>query len=160
MKKSAVAGDVMSRKVRTVRDDCPMEQLVDLIRETHFSGFPVVNADGRPVGLVSQTDVLRGLAAVIDPEFAAPFLEGGSKLTSIAEDGVRASAVLLGLMIRPVKEFMTPKVETCRPDTPLAKVCATMSRRRIHRVVVVEKNQVVGMISALDIVRWTGKALA
>ncbi|MBI2899191.1 MAG: CBS domain-containing protein [Planctomycetes bacterium] len=158
------AADVMTHPVTTVSEDFPVEKLVGLIRRTRFSGYPVVGKGGKVSGIVSQSDLLRGLARVLGPETESLFREiepdVGARLPVTARDGIKASAVLIGLLARPVKDLMTPRVETCRPDTPLAAVCDTMHRRRIHRVVVVDRaGKVAGLLSTLDVVRWVGRDL-
>lgn len=52
------AGDVMSRDLVTVTPDTPADRLADLFRARRFKTLPVAAADGRYLGLVSQTDLL------------------------------------------------------------------------------------------------------
>src|SRR4051812_29104439 len=61
------ARDVMTKDVVTVKKDLPIRALIAKLRETRFSGFPVVDDAGRAIGLVSQNDVLRGLAWMLGP---------------------------------------------------------------------------------------------
>ena len=61
------ARDVMTTEVTTVREDTSIEQLIHLLRVSHFSGIPVVDKEGRAVGLVSETDILRALAYTVGP---------------------------------------------------------------------------------------------
>jgi len=59
-----------------------------------------------------------------------------------------------------VRDLMTPKVEGCRPETPLSELCKKMDDLRIHRVVVQDsEGKVAGLVAALDVVRWAGKKL-
>ncbi len=56
------AGDVMTRHVIGVTEDTPLREIADLFEKLHIKRVPVLR-DGRLVGIVSRTDLLRGLAA-------------------------------------------------------------------------------------------------
>jgi len=145
--KGPTAKDVMTKKVSTVTAETSVRQLLELLKQTKFSGFPVVDGGGKAVGLISQNDVLRALAAGSsqDRKAGTKLLEGG---------GAGADAVLG----KSVRDLMTPKVLACAPGDALAKVCKTMADNRVHRVVVLEGGKVAGLISATDVVKWVAKA--
>jgi CBS domain-containing protein len=52
-----------------------------------------------------------------------------------------------------VDDLMTPMVFDVSEDTPLQTVAETMLKGRIHRVLVTHKNHLVGIITALDLIR-------
>ena len=156
------ADSVMVKDVVTVREDLPIAGLIREIRSRRFSGFPVVDADEKAVGLVSQNDVLRALAFAVGAE--APAAQG--------PDWRKASAQLLEmtvsaaggavneLLARPVRDVMTRVVASVRPDTKIADVCEAMVSKRIQRVVVLDgSRRVQGLISATDLVKSFGKHL-
>lgn len=163
------AADVMSRDPTTVRAETPVEELLHLFRVSHYSGMPVVDEQGRAVGIISETDVLRALAYTIGPsgsgEFKVAFAKGRTGITARlleagGREGVEALAVMRELLTRNVGELMTPVVHTCLAGDSLASVCETMVWKEIHRVIVVdEESRVIGMISALDTVRCLGELL-
>lgn len=144
--KGPTAKDVMTKTVTTVTAETSIESLVGLLKETKFSGFPVVDGGGKAVGLISQNDVLRALASGSsgDRKASAKLLEGG---------GTDARS----LLTRTVRDLMTPKVLACAPGDSLAKVCKTMADNRVHRVVVLDGGKVAGLVSATDVVRWVSK---
>jgi acetoin utilization protein AcuB len=55
---------VMTRKVVTVRPDCPLEEAATLMVEHKISSLPVVEA-GRVVGIITETDIFKQFAAVL-----------------------------------------------------------------------------------------------
>ena len=59
------ARDVMTKDVTTVTEDLSVEGMLQQIRETRYRGLPVVDANGKAIGLISQNDVLRGLAYLL-----------------------------------------------------------------------------------------------
>lgn len=153
------AQDVMTREVTTISADATVDKLIETIQSTAYSGLPVVDADGNPVGMVSQNDVLRALAYVVSSgKLGKPFRTGRRKATQALLEGGHGAAVKKLLKMR-VKKIMTPAVESCEPSTPLDQVCALMVSKRIHRVVVLDDGRVAGLISATDLVRRFGESL-
>ena len=110
------ARDVMTKDVTTVTEDLSVEGMLQEIRETRYSGLPVVDANGKAIGLISQNDVLRGLAYLLGSgELPADFQSGkrkaGVQLVEAAGKADRAVA-LAQFLTRPVKEFMTPSLQS------------------------------------------------
>ncbi len=57
-----LVGDVMTSKPRTVSEDTPIEQVLTLMSTGPFRRIPVVDREGKLVGLVSLDDILQLLA--------------------------------------------------------------------------------------------------
>jgi CBS domain-containing protein len=163
------ARDVMTSEVTTVPQDEPVEKLIGLLRASHFSGIPVVDKDGKAVGLISETDILRALAYTVGPqgsgEFAPTFQKGKKRVSSVildavSKDDLQAGAALRGLVQRPVMELMTPYIHSCSPDAPVVEVCEMMSWKEIRRVVVVDaEKRPIGIISSIDLIQRLGEWL-
>ena len=104
---------------------------------------------GRLVGVVSATDVLRS-------EDTQEMTEGGYFATSLdrplGEEELR-SLVVEGAPSQVVGDVMTPVVFQIGADAPVDEAADTMARGRIHRIVVTEGGAVVGIVTALDLVR-------
>ena len=58
------AGAVMTRKVITVDEDTPLNQIAELLERHHIKRVPVLS-DGRLAGIVSRANLLHGLAKTI-----------------------------------------------------------------------------------------------
>jgi CIC family chloride channel protein len=54
--KSILVGDVMSRKVETIAEAMPLEEMADKISKSKYNSFPVLNADHQLVGILSFND--------------------------------------------------------------------------------------------------------
>ena len=127
---SKTAADMMTREVTTITADQSIGVMLEIIATKHYSGLPVVDADG-PIGLVSQNDVLRALVA-----------ESGS------------TAAIHTFLDRPVQSVMTAGVISCASDTSAADVGRGMDAEGIHRLVVLDgQGQIAGLISATDLAR-------
>lgn len=156
------ADSVMSTDVVTIRDDAPIAALIREIRARRFSGFPVVDADEKAVGVVSQNDVLRALAYAVGAE--PPSTQGPDWRKASAQllemTSSSAGGAVNELLSRPVRDVMTRQVTSCKADTKLADVCETMASKRIHRMLVLDSaKRVQGLISATDLVKSYGKHL-
>ena len=158
-----LAAELMIREVVTISADQTVRELVNLLEEKDYSGFPVLDHTGHAVGVVSQTDILRALAFTVGaeklpPEFQERRRKASTRLLEVPAEGpVHAVPALLAL---PVRDIMTPSVESCTVDTPVAEVCALMTDHRVRRVVVLDDEQlVVGIITDADLVRCLGEKL-
>jgi len=145
-------GELMTRAVRTVTADTSIESLVTLLLERGISAVPVVDADGKPIGIVSKTDLLRRY-----------YDDGGTAETSPSAvqtaDGVELDlgagfhAVSTG--DASVADVMTPRVLTLPEDAHVGQAAAVMAFEGIHRLLVVTPDGgIAGILSSLDILRW------
>lgn len=129
MQQQLVAADLMTIDPFVVGVDAPIEEAERLIRTNQVSGLPVTDADGTLVGVVSQTDFVH---------LDNPDVRG---LIRNRPNGIR------------VGEVMSRPPVTVAMTTPLLEAASTMTRERIHRVVVVDGEQrPIGVLSAMDFV--------
>ena len=110
--------------VVTIRPDASVGQLVDGLREERI-GAMVVSEDGRTVlGIVSERDVVRGLA------------DRGPRILEV-----------------PVAELMTRQVFSCTPQDTVKHVMAEMTKRRIRHLPVIADGALSGIVSIGDVVK-------
>ncbi len=141
--------EVMTHKVLTAGSDWTLAELKTFLLEHSISGAPVVDAHGKLVGVVSATDVMRS-------EDTPEMTEGGYFATSLdcplGEEEL-SSLIIEGAPSQIVGDVMTPVVFQIAADAPVDEAADTMARGRIHRIVVTEGDAVVGIVTALDLVR-------
>ncbi len=135
--------DIMTTPVVTVRPETPLKEVARLLVERRISGVPVVDADGRVLGVVSEADFLvREAGEARSPRhllwwFVAPReTVQSARLRSTTAGGA-----------------MTSPAITIGPDRPLSEAAALMARSKVNRLPVVEAGQLVGIVSRADIVR-------
>ena len=145
------AMDVMTTDVITVDPDTTVQNLATLLAERGISGAPVVDSNGRLVGVISEGDLLH--RAEIGTARRHRVRRRSWWLDHFASDLARDYVKSHG---RTVKEIMTRDVVTVTEDTDLAEIAELLEAKRIKRVPVVREGKVVGIISRANIVRAVG----
>ena len=120
----------MTSPVVAIPETAPLAEAARLLRERGISCLAVTDSAGRPAGVLSRTDILR---------------LGRAHARSA---GVRA---LLVLPDRPVADAIRHEIVAVRPETPLADAAEIMVTRRFHRVFVIDRAELVGVLSTRDI---------
>jgi CBS domain-containing protein len=132
---------VMTRVVQCVTPDVSVETLTALLLELGISGVPVVDGEGHPIGMASKTDLIREQHTEGDTLVADVDFESGFHTARIA----RAT----------VADIMMPVAFTLEETAPLSYAAALMATEGVHRLPIVGNDgKVVGILSALDVLRW------
>lgn len=124
--------DIMTTDVVTLTPQATIREAMEILSTNHLGGVPVVVGE-RAVGLVSMTDIVGFIVEDADPE---------SENT---------------LDQHTVSELMTYQVFGVAPSTSIKIAAAIMRKRGIHRVLVMDHDKLVGIVSALDIVQLVSK---
>jgi CBS domain-containing protein len=142
--------EIMSREVITVGPDINVDALVDLFIERGLSRVPVVDESGRPIGMVAKTDVLLESHTRGDTvEEALPEIPVGR---NVRYSPVGFHLHELGAVVRDV---MNPAVVSLPETASVAEAARVMASRHLHGVPVTsDAGQVVGLLSASDVMGW------
>jgi CBS domain-containing protein len=139
------AQEIMTRQVITVRSDSSLQDAIATMLRHGIGGMPVVDAQGRSVGMLSESDLLR--RTELDTERRRPrwlaFLMGPGKL---ADEYTHTHG-------RTVADVMTDKLYSVAPDATVRDVVKLMERHRIKRLPVLENGQLTGIISRANLLR-------
>jgi predicted transcriptional regulator len=151
MSKTRCAKDLMSPDIMTVADEMTTEELARYLVEREISGAPVVDSQGHLVGVVSMTDIGRRMAEPSDfePSGRSGFYRGDAMDSTLEERGQRYDeepAIT-------VRDVMTPVVHQVPVTASVAEVARVMVEQHIHRLVVTQGKQPVGIITSMDVLR-------
>ncbi|MCM2430078.1 CBS domain-containing protein [Streptomyces sp. RKAG337] len=131
--------DVMTHQVVSADADCSFKELVVLLARNDISAVPVVDGQGRPVGVVSEGDLLRNQASRPDP------LGHGQLADPSDPTGVQPETAV-GLMTGPAL--------TARPEWSVVEAARAMERDAVKRLVVVDEiGRLAGIVSRSDLLR-------
>jgi len=109
--------------VYTARPGQTVQDAVALLARHNVGALVVVDDEGRPVGIISERDIVRALA-------------GGE-----------------GILTRTVDQVMTKNVVSALPQDDLQSVMQTMTDRRFRHLPVVEHGKLSGIVSIGDVVK-------
>ena len=150
---AATASDLMIANPISIRADANVHEALALLTDKGFSAAPVIDDAGRPVGVLSRTDLLvhdreKGDRLAPSPTY---FYEqelhtrGGKPVPGFQVENVDPT---------PVRDLMTPAVFAVAPSTPAAKVVHDMLGLHVHRLFVVDEDGImIGVISTMDVLR-------
>ncbi len=130
-KKISVARDIMSRRLQVLAPHSEIKDAVHALLRKGHSGAPVVDEEGRLLGVFSDYDCVRGLDAAVHSEWPS-----GS-----------------------VQTYMTKDVETIPPDMELRDVASRLIEGRHRRLLVVEDGKLIGLIARRDLLSALENAL-
>jgi CBS domain-containing protein len=146
----ATARDLMTSDVRSVRPDMTLTDLERALLEDRVGGFPVVS-DGRLVGVISRSDIVRQLALEQSvAELSSEYQREGEGTTGLAAVGAEVGRRMEG---RRIEDVMIRKWIGVAPDASLQHVAQRMVDDRIHRILVVDGERLLGIITSTDLVR-------
>ncbi len=150
-----IAKDLMSEKVVCVKPEATVHDLIKILVKNHIHGVPVVNKEGKLVGVVSKTDVVEfdkeaGKKQKVGTRSSFYVDNGGDgdgKLMKALDESVKVK----DLGKTTVKDIMTTRVITAQVTDTIDRLAKIMYDEKVHRVVILEKKCVAGVVSALDI---------
>ena len=142
------AKEIMTTDVITATPDMEIVQAAKTLLEKGINGIPVIDAKGRLVGILCQSDLVAQQKKLPVPTLFT-FLDGVFQLTSgpQIEKQVRKIAALC------VADAMSPDPVTVTPDTGIETIAALMVDNGFHTIPVVTGSTVVGIIGKEDVLR-------
>jgi CBS domain-containing protein len=120
----------MQLDLTLIRPEATIREVVSTLATSHVSGLPVVDAEGRIVGVISNTDIMAAEAAMSD-DHGRPSL-----LTQTT-----------------VQDIMSPRPYTIGPAADVREAARHMLYAGVHRVFVTTEDRLLGVLAASDIVR-------
>ena len=132
---------VMTTRVTTARPDTPFKDLVTTMAEQGIGAVPVVDDNGRPVGVVSEADAL-----------AKQEFHGGHDELPHGDRAGRDR--WYRSLAQTAAELMTTPVRTVRADEPLNVAAGQLATEKVHRLFVLDADgRLAGVVSRRDLLR-------
>jgi CBS domain-containing protein len=141
------ARDIMTPEPLCVNGATTIRELARVFEENEISGAPVVDQEGRVIGVVSKTDLIRRCAEGTDeipPAYLFEVLSDQGSEDSFSEAIAEPSVC--------VEDFMTDDPVVVPPGAPASFIARKMVEHRIHRIIVVDEERFpLGIITTLDL---------
>jgi CBS-domain-containing membrane protein len=144
------ARDVMVSPVITVKPTSLVRDAAKIFLERRISAAPVVDDQGKIVGMISEGDLMHRSEAGTEhqrPWWLRTFMSD----ETLAAEYTEAHA-------RKVADVMARHVITAAPDTPLHDIAALLEKNSIKRVPIVNDGQLVGIVSRANLVQAVASA--
>lgn len=137
--------DIMTSPVVTVDLDTPVLDIARLLLELGISAVPVVDAEGKAVGIVSEGDLMRRteLGTEKRRNWWLSLIGGEAKWS---DQYARSHG-------RRARDVMSEKVVSVSEDTDIARIAELLEKHRIKRVPVIRDGKPVGVVSRANLLR-------
>jgi CBS domain-containing protein len=138
--------ELMNAEVRTLRPEWTLREAERFLAEHRIAGAPVVDARGRLLGVVSQSDLVRGRARPPSTAAVGAFFTDVDEYREIGALPADEALIL-------VEQLMTRELVAIGPDASPAEAARVMRRHRVHRLLVTEHGELRGVLSPFDLLR-------
>ncbi|MGA2484775.1 MAG: CBS domain-containing protein [Roseiarcus sp.] len=135
-----IASELMTHGVITVQADATVQDAARLMLESGVRAAPVVDSAGKPIGMVSDGDLLGRRTEDYRREWWLEMLAGAAVLSPSDAAGLRR-----------VSDVMSAPLIFVDPGTPADEIAALLHWRRIKRLPVVRDGRLVGIVSRTDL---------
>ena len=143
------AKEIMTTEVITVSPDTDIAHAAELLLETGFNGIPVVDEDGKLVGIICQSDLIAQQKSLPIPSIFT-LLDGLIPLTSPKH----LEKAVKKISATRVEDAMTQKPVTIGPETSLEALAGLMVDKNFHTLPVVDDaGKLVGVVGKEDVLR-------
>ena len=147
------SSNVMNTNVITVSPEATLEEAIKILAKHKISGLPVVDADYKVVGVITEKDIVdyAGSLHVIPKMGTAGWISPHIDVSDLAtfKKGYELLATTK------VKNVMSAKPVTVEESTYIAEVARLMKKKNVNRVPVIDKaGKLVGIITRADLVSY------
>lgn len=141
--------DIMTRDVITVTRETTIKEVARLLVSHKVSGLPVVDENGKVIGVVSEGDLIYQDMKLHTPAFLE--ILGG---IIYLENPQRLGHDLMKMTASKVGAIMTSKVFTINEDASVSDAATLMIEKKVNRLPVVDKEgKLVGIVTRQDLIK-------
>jgi CBS domain-containing protein len=141
--------EIMTADPITVSPETSLQEAIQILVEKKISGLPVVNSQGKLVGIISETDLTWQATGVDTPPYIM-FLDSVIYLQNPAKHNQEVHKALG----QTVKEAMSDRPITIKATQLVREAARIMHEKKIRRLPVVdEQSTLVGIITQGDVIR-------
>ncbi|MFA5867287.1 MAG: CBS domain-containing protein [Actinomycetota bacterium] len=150
-----IAKDVMTKNVITVNPEMAVKDLAGLLSEKNIGGAPVVDGNGKLLGIVTESDLVIKDARLHYPTYIHlldGFIYWPSSVAKFNEEFKKALGATVG-------EIMTVDAATAREDATIEDLATLMIEKDIGLIPIIDNTgKVMGIVTKHDVVTAIGKS--
>jgi len=141
-----LVSDLMTRRLIALGPDTACKTASRMMVAKRITGAPIIDPDGYPIGMISLTDL-------VDPDRATSEDYGFDNYYELDQGEITAQGTGARMEGGRVKELMTEGTIRVSALAPLREAARLMTEKRVHRLLVMDGERVLGILSSLDMVR-------
>lgn len=147
--------DIMTREVVTISPDTKVTEVARIIHEYNFNGLPVIDAEKKVIGLVTETDLLSNDSFGIHiPSFAKLISDFKVLKTAKGEDRKNLELVINA----EARSIMKKEFAFVSPEAPLTELLRLFEEKKANPVPVVDQNMVLwGIVARSDVIKLVSR---
>jgi CBS domain-containing membrane protein len=146
LSREVTAAEIMTTDVVTVAPGTPVAEVAAAMGRRGVSGVPVVDAENKVIGVISEKDFLTRMGVKDAKNFMS--LVAGCLITK--------GCVALPIKAATAQDIMSSPAVTVAPATPVKDIAMLLTQRSINRVAVTDPDgRLLGLVSRGDIVKAT-----
>lgn len=138
--------DVMSSDVYAFAEDTSIDTAVRVLVTRHITGAPVLSSTGQPIGVVSITDLA-------DPDRPHTPNDGYPLFYRMIDEVLHEVGDDVSVSKGRVSDVMSPFVLSIQASASLVEAANRMISEQVHRLLVMEETNLVGIVSSTDLLR-------
>lgn len=147
-----LVGEIMTRPVVTAGPDESLLEAARTMRAHHVSGLPVIDPDGRVLGVLSEKDIV----AALDRQVGIGHARGILDVLLAAYEPKRHDLLdrsVAALLNGRVREAMSHPAATVEEDAPLTEAWHLLRQYSVNRLPVVRDDRLVGILTRQDVLK-------
>jgi CBS domain-containing protein len=152
--------EIMTKKVITLRQDETLKEVALKLSKNDISGAPVVDDDGKVIGIVSEADIFATIKRNFS-ELKLVHLDPALSMVGLSfretPTNKKTEEIFKDVGGIPVSEIMKHNVKTVGPEDDIKGVVEIVSSGKINRVPVVDEGKLVGIVTRGDIIKGMSK---
>ena len=142
------ASDIMTTDVITVKKETTLKELAKLIYEHHINGVPVLDDDGKLIGIICESDLIRKDRKLHIPTVVTLF-DGVFYLESTK----RFKKEIQRINATTVEDLYIKEVITVGEKAPIDEIATIMTQKKVYTIPVMDGDRIVGIIGKGDLIR-------
>lgn len=142
--------DIMSSPVVTVRPETSIQEIARVMRDHGISGVPVVTADNKLVGIVTEVDLIAQHAPLQAPQYISILW---ATIPLRFDDYARYKEKVRHMLAVNAEQLMTKNPATLHPEDSLEYAAGLMIKPGHSSIPVIEDGRLVGIVTRTDLIR-------
>ncbi|MGC8775845.1 MAG: HPP family protein [Minisyncoccia bacterium] len=134
--------EIMKTNVLTIFPETTYFEAAKLMYKNNFSGLPVIDSNQKLIGMLSEKDLFKALY----PDYYE-FIQNPESYFNHEEQEKR----ILEIKNNPISLYMSKKIISISPETSILAAGGIMLAHHVHRLPVLEKNKLLGIVTRKDI---------